>query len=88
MRFHQALRAIDFQSCSNCNEGWYDMEVDDSGLCSRYREYKKFAEKYSAENFMDPGPRVQELARQAGLAVPESCIQLEAMLLSPVFNSQ
>lgn len=63
------------------------MEVDDSGLCSRCRESKKFAEKYSAENFMDPGPSIQELARQAGLTVPEFCIQLESMLHTPVFNS-
>lgn len=86
--FHEQLRAIHKEECSNCNEGWFDLEVAEiDGRCWRCRKSPKDAQKFSAANLMDPGPSVQDLARQAGLPIPEPCTQIEAMILSPVSNN-
>jgi len=82
--FHEKLSKLQMEECNNCHERWFDMNIDaTTGLCSQCRNQNR-AKLFNADNFMDPGPSVQELARQYGLKVPEPCTQLEAMCISQV----
>jgi len=87
--FHEQLRQLKMEECCNCLEKWFDMKVDSNGYCSRCSSSAgHFGQKFCKANLMDPGPSVQDLAREHGLPIPEPCTQLEAMIISPVFNAK
>ena len=92
--FHAALNEERQETCENCNERWFGMNVQD-GLCARCRSSGHL---WGADNHMDPGkpeeytvtsmltrhlgPSLQELCRNHGMGVPDIPSQVEEMLLS------
>ncbi|KAJ3900564.1 hypothetical protein F5879DRAFT_763518, partial [Lentinula edodes] len=61
---------IHMELCTHCHERWFDLNVDQSGKCSKYQ----LNAKYKPSNNMYPGvpPELPQL------------IQMEEMLISPV----
>ena len=81
--FHNELSSLTMGECMKCCEKWFDMDINDHGMCRRCRNSKK-PEFFSELNHMNPGPSIQELARTHGMRVPEPLSQVEEMMISPV----
>ena len=56
-QFNQKLDDIRFETCTACNERWFDMDLKPNGQCSRCDKATRSnrLNKFAAENFMDPG---------------------------------
>jgi hypothetical protein len=78
--FHEELANDKLDTCKRCQERWFNMSVDCSGVCRRcvYHDRSKGAEDpfyFSAENNLDPGPTPTGLPQLT---------QLEEMLIARV----
>jgi len=82
--FHNELSKVTMDECGSCREKWFGMDVKD-GICGRCSEVKR-AERFCGLNHMDPGPSIQQLARDNGMKVPEVLSQVEEMMISPVIT--
>src|SRR5436190_21441717 len=82
--FHNELSKVTMDGCGSCCEKWFSMDVKND-ICTRCRNAKK-AEVFCHSNHMDPGPSIQQLARDNGMKVPEVLSQVEEMMISPVIT--
>jgi len=56
------------------------LNVNDDGVCARCRQENN-QNRFTKLNNLDPGPTIQELARENGLPIPEPLSQVEQVLL-------
>lgn len=83
--FHRQLAAVEIEFCEICNERWFDMKVNDDGICQRCRNHKPGeVPRFTKINKLHPGPSIQKLAVEYGLPIPEPLSQIEEMLISKV----
>ena len=82
--FHNKLLQVTLEECRICCEKWFDMKVNNTGICRRCQNPQKAA-LFSELNQLNPGPSIQELASSHGLKVPEPLSQVEEMMISPVY---
>jgi uncharacterized protein DUF6570 len=56
-QFNQKLDEIQLETCTACNERWFDMDLKPNGQCSRCDKATRSNQinKFAAANFMDPG---------------------------------
>src|SRR5271169_1161106 len=74
--FHNELLSVTIDECIICCEKWFDMKVNNAGICQRCQNPQK-ASLFSESNHLNPGPSIQELAQTHGLKVPEPLSQVE-----------
>ena len=82
--FHNELLQVTLEECRICCEKWFDMKVNNTGICRRCQNPQKAA-LFSKLNHINPGPSIQELASSHGPKVPEPLSQVEEMMISPVY---
>jgi hypothetical protein len=82
--FHNASLSIIMEECIVCCEKWFDMDINDGGICRRCRNPEK-AKILSESNHLNPGPNIQELACTHGMKVQEPLSQVEEMMISPIY---
>ena len=82
--FHNELSLVTMEECIMCCEKWFDMDIDNDGICRRCRNPEK-AKVFSELNHLNPGPSIQELACTQGMKVPEPLSQVEKMIISHVY---
>src|SRR6266496_5127007 len=82
--FHNELSLMTMEECIICCEKWFDMDINDDGICRRCRNPEK-AKLFSNLNHLNPGPSIQELACTHGMKIPEPLSQVEEMMISPVY---
>ncbi|KAF1941633.1 hypothetical protein EJ02DRAFT_422920 [Clathrospora elynae] len=76
--FHEKLDSEQLETCSQCNERWFRMGLNDDIICSGCIKADHGLDDdmpflYSAENNLDPGPQEQDL---------EPLMQIEEMLIA------
>jgi hypothetical protein len=81
--FQKELDKVQMEECFNCGERWFDMNVNEDAICARCRQENN-QNRFTKLNNLDPGPTIQELARENGLPIPEPLSQVEQVLLMPV----
>src|SRR5947207_5941965 len=83
--FHRELASVEIEFCNICKERWFDMHVNDDGICRRCRRHKHGeAPRFMEINKLHPGSNIQELAARYELPIPEPLSQIEEMLISKV----
>ena len=63
--FDNAQKAVKFENCNNCNRRWFNLAVQQSGLCTFCNNciLKSKFNPYTRENNMDPGELPLQLKR-------------------------
>jgi hypothetical protein len=85
--FQNALSSVRMEECSYCHEKWFDMNVNEDGICRRCTKENN-TRIFDESNHLDPGMNIQELAALHGLKVPEPLSQVEEIMISPVHSSR
>lgn len=81
--FQNALSSVTMEECNYCHEKWFDMNVNEDGICRRCIKENNIR-IFDESNHLNPGPSIQELAAVHGLKVPESLSQVEEIMISPI----
>ena len=81
--FQNAMLSVKMEECSYCHEKWFNMNVNDDGICCQCTKENN-ARIFDESNNLDPGMSIQELAAAHGLKVPEPLSQVEEIMISPI----